>query len=101
MSFLLDTISECFGSCFGGSSELKVNGRSLKIVRLLGEVCDHNPPSKELVVAKGATRQVADVLFRSREASLMSTLFKTTQVVDYTLLKRSVAHLAKSPSVKH
>jgi len=40
-SFYVDALSDCFGSCLGGlggSSQVKINGRNLKTLRLLGEV---------------------------------------------------------------
>jgi len=84
MSFLLDLFTDCFGSCLGRSSGLRINGRDFKIIRLLGEA------SLALSVEDNY-----HLLF-NRAVSPTSTLFKTLPITNITLLRRYDVHLARN-----
>lgn len=96
-SYFLDfaySLTNCV-FCFPGSPNLKINSRSFKILRLLGEV-------SITPAIPGACHAVSKRkrLTSRRAASPMYTLSKTPPAPLYTPSRRSAARLAKSQLVR-
>ena len=87
---LLSTLASCF-FCFPSSPQLRINSRSFKILRLLGEVHSQTPDSLYPIHAH----------YELREAFHTSISFRKLQLAICMPSRKSGVHSDKNPSPWH